>query len=116
MPFRRQRYALPVLAEPFSRHLTEHLLLSDKQITSKSSRFLNKCREFNAGAIAKDELIDATVKLGFSNVIDAFHNVNLGELPVRFFTDERRGTTKGIVLTDNMNGTVGALSIPKPAP
>ena len=86
---------------PFSRHLTEHLRICDKQATSPSSRFLDKCREFNTGAIAQDELIDATVKLGFVNVIDAFHNVNNAELPVRFFTDDRRGT-KGIVLTDHL--------------
>lgn len=93
---------LKELASPFSRHLSEHLGVCDKQIISSSSRFLDKCREFNAGNITTDELIDATVKLGFNNVINAFHNVNRGELPVRFFTDERRSSNKGIALTDNL--------------
>jgi len=93
---------LEELAEPFSHHLTEHLRLCDKQITSPSSRFLDKCRQFNAGKVTKDELINTTVKLGFNNVLDAFHNVNKAELPMRFFTDERRGAKKGIGLTDSL--------------
>lgn len=93
---------LKKLAEPFSRHLSEHLRYCDKQITSPSSQFLDKCREFNAGKISQDELIDTTLKRGFNNVIDAFHNVNREELPVRFFTDERKGSNKGIALTDNL--------------
>ncbi len=93
---------LKELAVPFSHHLTEHLRLCDKQITSPSSQFLDKCRQFNAGKVTKDELVNTTVKLGFNNVIDAFHNVNRAELPVRFFTDERRGAKKGIILTDSL--------------
>jgi 5-methylcytosine-specific restriction endonuclease McrA len=30
------------------------------------------------------------VRLGFQNVIDAFHMVNQGEIPVRFYIDERK--------------------------
>ena len=92
---------LEELAVPFSRHLADALQRCDKQTTSLSSQFLDKCREFNASKISQDELINITVKLGFNNVIDAFHNVN-GELPIRFFTDERRGANKGIALTDNL--------------
>jgi 5-methylcytosine-specific restriction endonuclease McrA len=44
-------------------------------------------------------LIDSTVRLGFLNVIDAFHIVNQGDTPVRFFNDERK-TRGGITLTD----------------
>src|SRR3954451_12639042 len=32
------------LAEPFSRHIIEHLAISPKQATSSSSRFLDSCR------------------------------------------------------------------------
>ena len=93
--------ALGDLAEPFSRHLCEHLQLADKQATSKSSRFLDVCRKFNAGGLKQEEL-DATVKLGYDNVIDAFHIVHDGEIGVRFFTDERRGNEKGIRLTQEL--------------
>ena len=88
------------LAEPFSRHLCEHLLHSPKQITSKSSSFLSACNGFNEGETSKDELTQQTVKLGFNNVIDAFHIVNSDEIKQRFFIDERK-TNKGIRITDN---------------
>lgn len=93
---------LEELAEPFSRHITEHLKIEDKQTTSKSSSFLNVCRQFNAGEIAKEQLINQTVKLGFINVIDAFHNLSGAEISQRFFTDERQGAKRGIALTDEL--------------
>jgi hypothetical protein len=45
------------LAEPFSRHICEHLKYSPKQGTSKSSKFLTACSHFNAGVISREELI-----------------------------------------------------------
>ena len=66
---------LEELAEPFSRHICTHLSNSVKQATSASSRFLETCRKFNAGELKKEELLDATAKLGFNNVFDAFHVV-----------------------------------------
>jgi 5-methylcytosine-specific restriction endonuclease McrA len=89
------------LAEPFSRHIVEHLAHTPKQATSASSRFLETCRDFNNGKIQKAELLDQTAKLGFNNVIDAFDIVNREEVPVRFFVDERRGGG-GIRLTDQL--------------
>jgi hypothetical protein len=53
---------LEELAEPFSRHVCEHLKIEDKQGTSASSRFLTACRQFNRGEIEKDALIAATVQ------------------------------------------------------
>ena len=93
---------LDELAEPFSRHLSNHLKISDKQTTSNSSKFLDACRHYNEGSISKEQLLQTTVKLGFVNVIDAFHVVNQGEVAVRFYTDERRGSIKGIRLTDEV--------------
>jgi len=90
------------LAEPYSRHITLHLKIVDKQTTSLSSRFLDACRQFNTADITKTRLIDTTVQRGFENVIDAFHNLSVGETAVRFFIDERRGSNKGIVLTDEL--------------
>lgn len=90
---------LDILAAPFAKHIAEHLVICDKQGTSANSKFLDTCREFNAGKITHDQLIDVTVRLGFNNVIDAFHNVHNEEVPARFFMDERK-TKDGIVLTD----------------
>ena len=59
----------------FARHNCEHLNISDKQGTSSSSRYLNARRSFNKDEITKDELIETTKKLGFVNVIDAFHGI-----------------------------------------
>ncbi len=90
------------LAEPYSRSLCEHLNVAEKQVTSSSSKFLDACRRFNEKEIAKEELIDTTVKLGFNNVIDAFHVVGSGDVGVRFFQDERGGRQKGIRLTQDL--------------
>lgn len=91
---------LEQLAEPFSKALCSHLQHSPKQITSKSSKFIDACVAYNQNQIDRDTLIGTTVKLGFNNVIDAFHNVNSGEIEKRFFIDERR-QNKGIRITDN---------------
>lgn len=87
------------LAPLFSKHVSDHLKLSDKQGTSSSSRFLNACRDFNAGALTEDDLIEQTVRHGFNNVIDAFHTVGRGVVPRRFFVDERK-KNDGIRVTD----------------
>ena len=92
---------LEALAEPFSRHIVEHLAKAPKQATSSSSRFLETCRKFADGKLSQDELIGQTAKLGFNNVIDAFHTVNRDEIPIRFFVDERK-TAGGIRLTDEL--------------
>ncbi len=87
------------LAVPFAKHVSEHLLVCNKQGTSSNSKFLDGCRDFNSNEISHDQLIALTVQLGFNNVIDAFHNVHNEELPLRFFIDERK-TKGGIILTD----------------
>lgn len=92
---------LEELAEPFSRNLCSHLAAAPKQATSPSSKFLNTCKLFNEGEISGSQLIEATSKLGFVNVIDAFHTVNQGEIEKKFFLDERKAS-KGIRLTDDL--------------
>jgi hypothetical protein len=87
------------LAVPFSQHLCEHLKSVEKQSTSKSSKFLDVCREYNAKVIDHDTLINATVKRGFENVIKAFHVVNQDKVGVPFYQDDRKAK-KGITLTD----------------
>jgi 5-methylcytosine-specific restriction endonuclease McrA len=98
-----EKVTLEELAVPFSRHLCAHLLDSPKQATSASSRFLNACRKFNEGAISQDELQLTTAKLGFNNVIDAFHVVGSRNISLRFFVDERNTFTGGIRLTNELH-------------
>ena len=87
------------IAVPFAKNICEHLKNNEKQVTSKSSKFLETCKKFNNLEISEDELKQLTVKLGFVNVIDAFHVVAKEETP-RFFTDNRKNN-KSIILTDN---------------
>jgi hypothetical protein len=47
-------------------------------------------------------LLDTTVQLGFQHVIDAFHVVGAGDVPHRFFGDERR-TSGGIRILDSFD-------------
>ena len=94
--------SLDKLAIPFSKHICEHLLHSPKQATSESSRFLEACQKFNAGELSYDQLINTTVKLGFNNVIDAFHVVNRSEIPIRFYDKDYSTSGKRIILTDDV--------------
>ena len=81
----KTKVSLEELAPIYSRAICEHIKRNPKQGTFKNSKFLKSCEEFNKGLISQDALVDRTVKIGFNNVIDAFHVVNSGEIPVRFF-------------------------------
>ena len=95
----KTKIKLDDLAVPFSKNICSHLEHNDKQITSSSSSFIEICRSFNRSEITEEELTDKTVKLGFVNVIDAFHNLAGGET-LRFFSDNR-SNDNSIILTDN---------------
>jgi hypothetical protein len=97
---------LDELARPFSQNICEHLVHSPKQATSSSSKFLDSCRELNSGKLTQDDLDKVTVKLGFNNVIDAFHIVNHGAIPELFFIDERK-ENNGIRLTETLFKLLG---------
>jgi hypothetical protein len=75
------------------------LKANPKQTTSAPSRFLEAYRKYDAGNISMNQLIEQTAKLGFNNVIDAFHIVNASEIPVRFYVDRRNERPGGIELT-----------------
>lgn len=94
--------SLEELSVPFSKHICEHIAVSDRQATSSSSEFLDACRKFNNGEMSYDDLIRITRTKGFNNVLDAFHNVNGSLLPVKFFEKIKDGKTTGIVLTDDV--------------
>ncbi|NEU77571.1 HNH endonuclease domain-containing protein [Nostoc sp. UIC 10630] len=91
---------LDELAEPFSRHVVEHLQQCDtqNQASEKPYPFIQACRQFNKGEITKDKLIATTAQEAFKVVLDKFHNVNSQPLSVRFF-DKTRG---GITVTDEL--------------
>lgn len=101
-PTGRTEVSLEELAEPFSRHLCEHIAHSPKQVTSSQSSFLDTCKAFNEGTVSRDELLEVTARKGFVNVIDAFHVVNDGVLPVSFYTKDYFARTKKIILTDEI--------------
>lgn len=98
-PSEGQLLKLDELAVPYSRHLCEHLRHSSKQGTFSTSRFLDACRQANEGGLSPGKLIEATVRFGFENVIDAFHIVARKPVPERFFVDER-ATHGGIRITE----------------
>lgn len=93
---------LEQLAVPYTRHLVEHIKNHPKQSISRSSRFLNACEGYAKGTTSYDQLISAAVKLGFDNVLDAFHVVNRENVPVQFFEKDFNGGTKRIILTDEV--------------
>ena len=87
------------LAVPFAKNICDHLIKNEKQVTSKTSKFLDACKRFNNAEINEEELKQITIRMGFVNVIDAFHIVAREET-TRFFTDNRK-ENKSIILTDN---------------
>jgi len=101
-PTGRTEISLEELAEPFSRHLCEHIAHSPKQVTSSQSSFLDTCKAFNEGTASREELLEVTARKGFVNVIDAFHVVNYGVLPVSFYTKDYFARAKKIILTDEI--------------
>lgn len=95
--------ALEELAEPYARHVLEHLRSCDSQSpqTNIPYPFLEACRQYNRDDLSYEELIAITAREGFKVVLDKFHNVNSSAIPARFFAKERRGS-KAIALTDEL--------------
>ena len=100
----QQRTFVPLedLAVPYAASICEHLLAEDRQSTSAQSRFLDACRSRNRAELDAAKLAELTVRLGFTNVIDAFHISRAGEpTQTSFFIDER-ASRHGITLTDEL--------------
>jgi hypothetical protein len=97
-----QLLKLSDIAPSFSRNITDHLKIADKQGTSRTSSFLDSCRKYNNGELNDNDLMEATERYGFLNVIDAFHVVAQKEVPVRFYIDERKNHN-GIRITDEFS-------------
>jgi len=84
------KISLEQLALPYASRIAAHLRTADKQGTFKGSQFLDACRAFNRGEIDAEKLRQLTIRLGFGDVIDAFHNIDDAEVPERFYVDERK--------------------------
>jgi HNH endonuclease len=93
---------LEELAEPYSRYVVEHIQKCDTQHqrTDRPYPFIEACRQFKAGAIAKDELLEITRNKGFDVVLGAFHNVGSGQVPVSFYYKPRK--RKEIIVKDEL--------------
>lgn len=96
----KTQITLEELAVPYASHLCEHLKEYPKQGTSEQSTFLDKLRAFNQSEITKSEMLSHTLRHGFANVLDAFHNVHGKEIGIRFFINERNKKNT-IQLTDD---------------
>ena len=90
------------LARPFARNITEHLKSSDKQGIASQSKFLNYCRAYNNNQIDEAQLLLHTEKLGFVNVVDAFQNVNGGQIPKLFYEKDYTDGNKRIIIKDEL--------------
>lgn len=96
------KITLQDLAIPFSKNITEHLKSSDKQGSSKSSSFLDACRDYNDGEVDESTLYQKTEKLGFVNVIDAFQNLNGSQIPNLFYEKNFNKKNREIIIKDNL--------------
>ena len=100
----KQEVTLEELAVPYSENICAHLKTADKQGTPRSSQFLEACRAYNKGETAYEQLIETTVRLGFNNVLDAFHVVGNSKAPVGFFQVAGSGMKRNVSLTDDVFG------------
>ena len=93
---------LDELAVPFSRHICEHLKICDRQITQRSSPFIEACRKFNRNEISSDELINTTKKEGFRYVLDRFPVLDGQAIDLKFYEYERSGDRRGVRLRQEL--------------
>jgi hypothetical protein len=101
-PASGQLLKLSDIAPVFARNIVEHIKHSPKQTTSPSSSYLKICDSFSKNQIDHQSLVESTVRLGFNNVIGAFHVVGSGEIGKKFYLDER-SFNGGIRITDEFS-------------
>lgn len=94
--------SLEELSPIFAKYMLEHIGNGKRQITSTSSKFINALELYNERKIEWEQLLQVTEKVGFNNVIDAFHNIPNGELNTLFYEKSVQGKTVGITLTDSI--------------
>lgn len=98
----RDSVTLDELAVPFAARICEHAKTAPRQSTNRSNKFLDACLGFNAGTVTLDELTSTTVQNGFRYVLDAFHIVNAGQVPMTFFEKDFARGSKRLILTDDL--------------
>ncbi len=86
------------IALPFALNICEHLKNNKKQHTGISNSFLVDCKKYNKNQINSEQLKNSSIKNGFNYVLDAFHNVAGGVIPIFYEIVKKE---KRIVLTDN---------------
>ncbi|MDO5708377.1 MAG: hypothetical protein Q4P31_07070 [Andreesenia angusta] len=77
----KKSISLKDMGKIYTNKLIRHLRVYPKQITAKSSKFLEACMDYDNGKISEDELSEITLNMGFKNVLSRFHN--LGEFKVK---------------------------------
>ncbi|GEL07092.1 HNH endonuclease domain-containing protein [Salisediminibacterium halotolerans] len=90
------------LSPYYVEHMLQHVRSGKRQITSTSSKFIQACHLYDAEQISWGDFIDVTQKVGFNNVLDAFHNIPNQTLDNAFFEKDVKGNKPGIVLTDDL--------------
>ncbi|UUV26032.1 MULTISPECIES: HNH endonuclease domain-containing protein [Lysinibacillus] len=106
--------SLEELSPIFAKYMLEHIRDGKRQITSQSSKFISALNLFHQNQITWEQLLEVTEKVGFNNVIDAFHNIPNGELDKNFYEKSIQGKTLGITLTDSiflLNGSAQKINI-----
>ena len=96
------------LAPVYAKAIASHISHSPKQGT-RPGEFQESIKKYNSDGDI-NTLVKATLKGGFTNVINAFHNVNSSEVLHRFFIDER-SSNKGIRITDEFSKLAEGLQI-----
>ena len=75
-----EKISLEELAEPYSRHIVEHIQKVNKQSTSRSSRFLEACKRCATGETDLEGIRGITTQLGFNNVLGCFSHSEQGRV------------------------------------
>jgi hypothetical protein len=101
IPSQQDSISLEDLAIPYSKYLCEHLKKTPRQATGSFGKFPNACKAYNEGRLGFEQLIEATEKNGFNDVLDAFHVVNNETIPVLFFEKDFSKQKKRIILRDD---------------
>lgn len=94
---------LEQLALPYAKYIIEHLRFNDKQGSAQTSKFLTACRSSLSEEMADEELKAITIKYGFVNVVDAFQNLQGGQISDPFYEkDQNYQKTGRLVITDQL--------------
>lgn len=94
------KVSLEELAPRYAELLCEALRREPRQGTASRSRFLDALRARNSGELDAAAVADATTRLGFANVVDAFPQLDGDKAPVQYYEDRRKDRgVRGLVLT-----------------